>query len=123
MDRKKIGRLEKEISRDFGFLKDRILGIILFGSQLTHDAHEKSDIDVCIVTGRREVKNIFNSILESRVTSKYDVKIFEKMPLRLKREIIASGKVVWSRDSYLLSDYLHIFRKIARDQAISLKNI
>ena len=44
MDRKKI-------EEDFKFLEEdeAVLAVLLFGSQVTGETHERSDIDICIV--------------------------------------------------------------------------
>lgn len=114
--------LLREIEENFEFLKDKILGILLFGSY-AREEDRRSDIDVCIVVGKRDVKEIWEELLASEVTAKYDVNIFELLPLRLKGEVIENSKVVWCKDLGELSYYLFKFRKIWEDQKLSLRKL
>ena len=45
--------LMREIERDFDFLKAKVLGLLLYGFYARGEEDERSDIDVCIVVGRR----------------------------------------------------------------------
>lgn len=57
------------------------------------------------------------------MTEKYDVKFFEKMPLKVKKEVIDIGEVAWTEDEGRLWDYFNTYRKIAEDEEISLKKV
>ena len=46
-------KLLKQIEKDFSIFKNKVLGILLFGSLARGDATERSDIDVCLVVGNR----------------------------------------------------------------------
>ncbi|HDN83218.1 MAG TPA: nucleotidyltransferase domain-containing protein [Candidatus Altiarchaeales archaeon] len=112
MDQKLLRKIEK----DFQKFKKDIDGILLFGSYSTGDETPRSDIDICLIIGKRNPKEIFDKILESRLVEKYDIKIFETLPLAIKGEILEHGIVVWARDRYELSYYLY---KWKRDMARS----
>lgn len=115
--------LMAQINRDFDKFKDKILGILLFGSVITGTETERSDVDVCVVVGRKNVKEIFDLLLESGLTGKYDIKIFESLSLKIKGEILENHVVVWAKDKGELSYYLHKYRKIWEDQKLALKKI
>ncbi len=114
---------KKEIERDFSQFKSKTLGILLFGSRVNEDRHKNSDIDICLVAPNYNSENLFTEILKSRVTEKYDVKIFELLPLKLKGTILENHRVIWSSDEDELSYYLHKWRSIWEDQKLSLKKL
>ena len=116
-------KLLKQIEKDFSIFKSRVLGILLFGSVVKGDTTKRSDIDICLVVGNRNVKEVFDILLESNLTSKYDVKIFETLPLKLKGEILENNIEIWAKDEFELSYYLHKYRKIWEDQKLSLRKL
>jgi|GEM_PF-5844726 len=61
--------------------------------------------------------------LKMDVTERYDVKIFELLPLGLKGRILEDHIVVWTRDKYELSYYLYKWKKIWLDQKLSLRKL
>ena len=115
--------LLRKIEKDFSIFKDKILGILLFGSVVREDTTKRSDIDICLVVGNKNVKEVFDILLESNLTSKYDVKIFENLPLKLKGEVLENNVEIWARDEFELSYYLYKYRKIWEDQKLSLKKL
>ncbi|HIE31063.1 MAG TPA: hypothetical protein EYP67_01605 [Methanosarcinales archaeon] len=80
--------LKRQISKDFDFLKSHLQGILLFGSYNDDSYTICSDMVICLVAGTRNVKEIFNMFLVENVTEKYDIKIFETLPLYMKEEVI-----------------------------------
>jgi predicted nucleotidyltransferase len=71
---------------------------VIYGSILSeYYIPQKSDIDVAIVTQNRDnKKNIFTlRNLAGEVSNKYDIKIFELLPLYLKIEIIDNYQVLF----------------------------
>lgn len=105
----------KKISQDLDFLKPQLEGIILFGSYADAISTIRSDIDICLVAGHKDVKTIFNMVLESDITEKYDIKIFETLPLYMKAEVM-DKPIVWARDEPELSYYLHNWNHLVYDQ-------
>jgi hypothetical protein len=116
---------KEKIVKDFEFLKNDVEAIILFGSYARKEQTSKSDIDVCIVCGNKKVKieKVWNKILESGVTEKYDVKIFELLPLKMKISVIKEGKVLHAKDKIELSCYFRLFRKIWEDEVIAKRKL
>lgn len=116
--------VERAIEKDFSSLKDEVFAVILFGSFASGEQTRKSDIDVCIVAGEREkVKEVWEKILESELTEKYDVKIFELLPLKLKIEVIKNGKIVFCKNKEELSYYFWKFKKMWEDEILQKKKL
>lgn len=112
-----------QISKDFDFLKSRLKGIILFGSYADESDTLRSDIDICLVAGKSDIKEIFNMVLESDVTEKYDIKIFETLPVYMKAEVLESAVIIWAYDEPELSYYLYKNRRLVDDQLFARQKI
>lgn len=104
MDRKKI-------ARDFKTLHDRCLGILVYGSWAEGEATTKSDIDICL-PAPDDPKGIFDALLASGLTNHYDLKVFELLPLKMKGSILEKHLLIWTRDEFELSDYLHKWSRV-----------
>lgn len=74
-----------ELKNDFEFIKDEVDGVLLFGSAAKGKQSKRSDIDIALV--RPKNKRVLLMVFE-RVGGKYDVKIFEDLPLYIKMDII-----------------------------------
>ncbi len=114
MDREEVVARAK---RDFRFLQDRVLGIMLYGSWARNEAHEQSDIDICIVAPEATDKAaLWREALGGIRDPHYDVRIFEAMPLHMKMAMIEEGIVVQSKDVLELYEYFYPFRREWEDQ-------
>ncbi len=114
---KDLERIIKAVARDFSFLKGKVLGILLFGSASEGTRGEKSDIDICIVAPRKKPGEILREVFR-RVDvfgKKYDVYIFEELPLYLKIEVVRKHTVVFG-NPYELGEYFYTFIKIWENQ-------
>ncbi|MDK2789590.1 MAG: uncharacterized protein PWP15_97 [Methanothermococcus sp.] len=111
--------LFKQLKEDFKEYKHSCMGIILFGSYATGDFTKKSDIDVCIVNPKDN--NYYFEILR-KLGGKYDLKIFEELPLYIQINIIKNfkGNVIYG-DELELSEYFYKFRKLWRDMEHRIK--
>ncbi len=119
-----MDRKISEIERDFADFKDKVFAVILFGSFARGEQTEKSDIDICIVAKEKEkIREIWNRILESGLTDKYDIKIFELLPIRLKIEIIKDGRIIFCKDEKKLNYYFWKFKKIWKDEILQKKKL
>lgn len=104
------------LKKEFAFLKDRVLALLLYGSHATGDAHRRSDVDLCIVRPDTEAV-LTETFRRVDVAGKgYDVYLFEELPLYLQVEIIRSHRVVLCRDIYDLHEYFYPYRKRWKDQ-------
>ena len=71
--------------------------IIQFGSSL--ERKDYRDIDLCIFT-TKPLNMKEKLILLRDVPEKYDVSFYEELPLHLKREVLAKGKVLFTKNYY-----------------------
>ena len=100
----------EKIKKDFEEFKDRVFGILLYGSYAKDEYTKRSDIDISLVGVDRDT---YMEIL-GKLGNKYDIKIFEELPLYIKIDIIKNHKVIFG-DELELSEYFYKFRKIWRD--------
>lgn len=103
-------KIEK-IMEDFKPFKDEVEGILLFGSSVKNQKTQRSDIDICLVKPKSD--DILFKVFEE-VGGKYDVKIFEKLPLTLQIDIIKNHRVLFG-DEVELSYYFYRYRKLWKD--------
>lgn len=100
----------EQLKDDFEEFKDRCMGVLLFGSHARGEATERSDIDVCIV---KPLESILDTIY-SKFGGKYDIKVFENLPLYVKMEVIRHHELICG-DELDLSEYFYFFRKLWQD--------
>ena len=114
MDKEEIKR---RVKKDFEPLLDDILGILLYGSLAAGEDSGRSDIDISIVAPAIDDKIGFSRrILSSVRDARYDVRVFELMPLYLKAEVVEKGEVIYTKNIFKLYEYFYYFRKIWEDQ-------
>ncbi|MFO7791416.1 MAG: nucleotidyltransferase domain-containing protein [Candidatus Saliniplasma sp.] len=99
------------IRKDFEFIEDRVEGILLFGSSVKDEVTQRSDIDICLV---KPDEDDILMVVFKELGGKYDVKIFENLPLTVQMSIIKDHKVILG-DEVELSFYFYQFRKRWRD--------
>jgi predicted nucleotidyltransferase len=101
----------KDITRDFEDFKDDALGILLFGSYSHGEETQRSDIDICLV---KPLNNSLVKKIDKKLGGKYDLKVFEDLPLFIQIEIIGKHTVI-SGNKVDLSAYFYRFRKLWED--------
>ncbi len=117
--RKAIGgsvSIIEQLRRDFRPFKDDCMGILLYGSYVRGEATERSDVDVCLVNPKA---GTYERVLE-RLGGKYDVKVFEELPLYIQIEVIKNHRVIYG-DELELSEYFYRFRKLWTDMEHRVK--
>lgn len=97
----------KTLKNDFEFLKNDVDGILLYGSHAKNSADEHSDIDICII--KPYSKDVLNRIFQ-KSGNKYDIKIFEDLPLYIQIGIIKDYIIIFG-DEPSISYYFYRFRK------------
>ena len=100
----------EHLKKDFRDFKGRCQGILLFGSYVEAEQTKRSDIDVCVVNPS---KGVLNDI-SGKLGGKYDLKVFDNLPLYIKLEIIRHHVVVYGNELNL-SEYFYFFRKLWQD--------
>lgn len=98
-------RILREIKKDFEYLKDKAKAILIFGSFIEGNAR---DIDICIVKPV-DKEDIYKK------ANKYDIHIFEELPLYIKMSIIKNNIILFG-DKYELYEYFYFYRKLWEEQ-------
>ena len=99
------------------FWRNQVRGVLLYGSRARGEAGPRSDIDLCIVAPEAADKAaLWREFISHLRDNRYDVRIFELLPLRIKMAVIEVGLVVYSRDDLELYEYFHPFRREWEDQ-------
>lgn len=96
--------------KDFEEFRNFCSGIILFGSHAEREQTKRSDVDICIV---RPSEGTLNRIY-SKLGGKYDITVFEKLPLYLKMEVVENGRILYG-NKVSLSEYFYLYRKLWKD--------
>ena len=106
----------EQLRRDFGPFRYDCMGILLYGSHARGEATERSDVDICLVKPK---PGTYERVLE-KLGGKYDVKVFEELPLYIQIEVIRSHRVIYG-DELELSEYFYRFRKLWKDMEHRVK--
>ena len=101
----------------------RVHSVLIFGSQAKNSSNKRSDIDICIVVpglnNTKEYLKLLKDIWENADSEKYDIKIFEELPLYLKASVIKSHRIIFSRNESELFYYFYCLNKIWEDQSVN----
>jgi len=109
-----------QIYNDFSHVikKKDILGILLYGSYSKSKNTNRSDIDICIVAPNEDVHQLLSFVLQNINVdaNKYDIRIFNELPLYIKIHIIEDGLLIYSPNKLDLYEFFFIYRKLWDDQ-------
>ncbi|MBD3404589.1 MAG: DNA polymerase subunit beta [Candidatus Lokiarchaeota archaeon] len=85
----------EEIKKDLQILEEH--EVVLFGSYVDGTYNSQSDIDVAVITRLRNRKQMFEMKLEysGKVKKKYDIQIFEMLPIVIKGSILEDHRVLF----------------------------
>ena len=91
--------------------------MLIFGSGTKGKAGKKSDVDICIVAPGKNAKDLLKEVFANVDVAgkKYDVHVFEELPLYMRISIIEKHLVVFG-NKFSLGEYFYVFRKIWNDQ-------
>jgi predicted nucleotidyltransferase len=107
-----------DLKKEFEFIRDEVEGVLLFGSAAKGELSARSDIDIALV--RPGNKRVLFKVFE-RVGGRYDVKIFDDLPLYIKIDIIKNHQIIFG-DEVELSYYFYRFRRDWRDMEYRIKS-
>jgi len=84
---------------------DKVQFIILYGSAAEERRTRESDIDICMGYGgsEEEASRFRYEVLSELFDDRYDVQIFQLLPLYVRKEVL-KGKVLYCRDKQELYD-------------------
>ena len=108
----------------FAFLEhdENVLAVLLFGSAAKGELNSRSDRDFCVgapkIRDRAGMRSLLKKIYVNLdvVGKRYDIWLFEELPLYMKLQVIRNHKVVFCRDLPGLYEYFYFYRKIWNDQ-------
>ncbi len=112
--------LVNQIYNDFSYVIEEkdILGILLYGSYSTSKNTNRSDIDICIVAPNEDFHQLISFLLQNINVNvnKYDIRLFNELPLYIKIHVIEDGILIYSSNELDLYEYFYIYRKLWEDQ-------
>ncbi len=92
----------EKIKQEFDKDKD-VIAVLVFGSYVRNELHR--DIDLCIVLDNKR-SNLEMSkkaiYYGSLVGSKFDISIYQQLPLYIRKRVLMEGKVILCKDEGLL---------------------
>lgn len=97
-------------------LRGEVVAVLLWGSHAAGRAHERSDVDLCVVVGPSGDRERARSAALRATTERVDVKVFEDLPLYLQGAVIEADRLLWAEDEVALWEYLRPYRRRWADQ-------
>jgi hypothetical protein len=95
--------------------------VLLFGSHVENKGNQRSDIDLCVVTPTAKKSSekaaILSKIWRQIDGGKYDIWLFEELPLYMKMQVIKTHDILHCSDIPSLYEYFYWFRKLWSDEA------
>src|SRR3990172_1125792 len=77
----------------------KIRFIILYGSAVKGNFTDMSDIDIAVFyEGNKKERFDFRVKVLGRVNDRFDIQIFQDLPLYIQKDIISTGKMIYFRD-------------------------
>ncbi len=109
--------MEPEISSVIAKIRDiggaKIKFIMLYGSAAKGESTSLSDIDLAVYYhGDTKERFDFRIKILGRVSNKFDIQIFQDLPLYIQNEILSTGKVIYYGD---YKEIFNIFMKTIRE--------
>ncbi len=108
-------KLFQRLKEDFREFSLDCFGILLYGSYAKGEETKRSDIDICLVMPS---EHVLNKVL-SKLGGKYDIKVFEELPLYIRINIIKNHVKIYAKDE--LDLYFYSQTKIWKDMEHRIK--
>lgn len=119
MDNEAFQKLKSEVKPLMSI--NGVEAILLFGSQVEDEVSPLSDIDICLVAPSanktEDMYEILSKVWRLIDGSKYDIWLFEELPLYMKMQVINTHEILHCHDIPALSEYFYWFRKLWSDEA------
>jgi len=96
-------KIEHAVSRIRSLGGEKIRFIILYGSAVQGGMNEDSDIDICVYYDGDDASEFRLKVLSDLFDDIYDIKIFQQLPLPLRKEVL-KGRVLYDDDTPFLYD-------------------
>ena len=100
---------------------DEVDAVLLFGSQIEGTATDRSDYDICVVASTLQSKDeqaaLLGKIWGQIDADKFDVWLFEELPLYIQIDVIKNHEILFCADIPELYEYFYRFRKEWSTQA------
>ena len=97
-----IKNVQKNLNKIIEIAKKdkRIIAIALFGSYITNREYAR-DIDVCLILDKtynyKEVSKILFPYFKEINTNIFDINIFQRLPIYIRKRILSEGKIVYTK--------------------------
>ena len=104
----------KQIRNDLALLRG--YDVVIFGSYMTGDFREGSDIDIAIITRNNDYRRNLD-ILKSFIgmaPAVYDIRVFELLPLKIKASVMDNYIALYGKLPEI-SEYFYYYRKLWDD--------
>ncbi len=104
----------RQIRDDLAFLSG--YDAVIFGSYVTGDFREDSDIDIALITRIKDYDrnlDIFKSLI-GKAPPVYDLRLFELLPLKIKASVMNNYTVLYG-ELPDISEYFYYYRKLWDD--------
>ena len=91
---------------------DKVRFVVLYGSAAKGKLTKLSDVDLAVFyNGDKGERFEFRKKILGRVSNEFDIQIFQDLPLYVQKDILSTGKVMYSED-YI--ETFEIFMKVIR---------
>lgn len=95
--------------------KGKVQFITLYGSLVESREGKLSDIDIAIYYDADASERFFFRVrVQGRLGDRFDIQIFQDLPIYVKKEVVSGGKVLFYKDyDFLFNVYLGTLREYA----------
>jgi len=111
-----LEEIRRRVMEDLKPLLENVTGILIYGSWARGEETQRSDVDICLVAPGADGIKLTRKALSLLKDDRFDVRVFELLPLFLKMAVIDEGVVVYAKDVPELYEYFYSFRKRWEDQ-------
>ncbi len=82
-----------------------VIAVALFGSYARGESHRDMDICIFLRSGKYSPAELFDRRLKfTPPEEKYDVQLFQQLPLYIQKRILKEGKIIYCKDEDALYD-------------------